>query len=359
MLTLAELHRKGNLELAQWIISNVLATAASVDTVELFFPARLSRATRNAIEADIQAAHYPLELNPQETIRFERSFYNNTLQGWRLIINEPEPALLPFLDRYMKQYRAKLCRVDVALDWVTGSLEDMQALQALIARYLILRWRRKGPMGKIGDWAFTIYWDDPSRIKRKGYRKRNLVLYTSEDKPSKVYLDNVVHLELRFRGTQTCRRQGWDSPADLVALNPAALAARHLRLCFDIDGYLTRLIRKQVMLERNRRERVTSERPRREFNGARYADRIRQTWEDSGRLRSQWLKDDSPKAIRHTVSIEALNIPSQIGFLNLISRHETTPPLCNKRAVNPPTPKFPNDIKGDLPPLDLPEPVLV
>jgi hypothetical protein len=287
---------------ADWIAANVLAANARVDTIELFFPPRLTRADRNQIVASLRAYRPAVRLQP--------IIANGMLVGWRLShLNQLDACFIyRLLDKLQQRYRAKVARVDIAVDWMVYSQAAADDLQAVIERAGLLRWRRAGDMEKLGADSSepTLCWNN-----RKGRRRRpsrNLVLYSGKLAPLQSYR---THLELRSYGTAACRdRLGIVRPTDLVNLNPAELFARYVGLCLDgVDRYLTHSIRQQVRAAR---------RSDREIDGASLAGELRTRMQANGHARAQWLKDHAPRWVKDTVPITALlPVPVRLWLMHL------------------------------------------
>src|SRR5262249_54112682 len=112
-----------------------------------------------------------------------------------------------------------------------------------LASHTLLRWRIKGHMHDVGD---TTYW-----VWKKNSR-RNLVLYA--DRPSKISGEiNCIHLELRFYGSDSVRRNGVRSAKDLIEINHKELMEKHLKFTnFDIDEFYKKIIRETVATDRKR-----------------------------------------------------------------------------------------------------------
>src|SRR5262245_17374212 len=98
-------------DLARWLACHVLATRASVHSIEMFFPRSLSYAVRQHILTQLRDLHDPYRVDdPRRSIWFEDSVYDGVLQGFRLIVNQPYP-LLPVLDQLAAEHGATVARV--------------------------------------------------------------------------------------------------------------------------------------------------------------------------------------------------------------------------------------------------------
>jgi hypothetical protein len=306
---------------ADWIAANVLTTTAYVDTIELFLPPHLNQATRDSIVASLHA--YQCDdvcLQPSRGA-------NGVLLGWRLGLNQPDPALFfdGLLDDLKDRLRATVARVDIAVDWMMRSQAADDDLQAFIERTGLLRFRRAGDMIVVGSDSSepTIYWN-----KRKGRRRRrsrDLVLYTGNLAPCQV---ERCHLELRTYSTRACKRLGIVRASDLVNLDPAELFARYVGLCLDgVERYLAYSIRQQVRAARQIDPGI---------DGARLARQVRSIIEHNGHARAQWLKDHAPRWVKHTTPITAvLPIATRLWVDQLVVRASSSTPVT-KYPTHPP-----------------------
>jgi len=320
-------------ELARWLLGHVLAVRVSVHSIEMFLPRSLTYAGQQHILTQLRSLHDPHADDPRRSIRLKHSVYHGVLQGYRLIVNEPCPALLPVLDRLAAIHGATVARVDVAVDWLTRTTDEAKWLESFLLKYALLRWRRKQAMRDVATWwPTTHYW-----CQRRPRRSRDLVLYVKNDGDR-----DYAHLELRFFGTQSCRRQGWHRPLDLLALDPAALFERHVRLSFDIDRYIQQSVRRQVNDAMMAARDVSRSRPIHPVRanwetGAWLAAHIRAAWESSGCYRAQWLKDHAPRSIRTPASLlQVMAIPTE---LTPVRTAPFTPPLPKTpmKSSNPST----------------------
>jgi hypothetical protein len=138
------------------------------------------------------------------------------------------------------QRRFWVSRVDVALDILTRTREEADALAQFLRQYLVLLWRRSGHMYL---YETTLYWS-------VGRRQRNLARYA--DKPARS--DERVpccHLELRFSGSASVRRAGFEWVEDMLDCDLIGLVSRHVRLLeYDANRFATAFIRRTLAAER-------------------------------------------------------------------------------------------------------------
>ena len=298
---------------AAWIAANALTTTAYVDTIELFLPPHLNQATRDTIIASLRGYQYDdVCLQPSRGA-------NGVLVGWRLGLNQPDPALFfdGVLDALQRRLRATVTRVDIAVDWTMRSQAAADDLQAFIERTGLLRWRRAGDMIVLGAEP-TIYWNKGRRRRRS----RDLVLYCGKLAPCQV---ERTHLELRTYSTAACKRLGIVRPSDLVNVSPAALFARYV-LCLDgVERYLTYIVRQQVRAARQADP---------DLDGASLAREIRYLEELNGHARAQWLKHHAAKKwVKNTTPITAvLPIPARLWIDQLVVHSS----FVTKNKIHPP-----------------------
>ncbi|MGE3992941.1 hypothetical protein [Pseudorhodoplanes sp.] len=152
--------------------------------------------------------------------------------GWRFLVNHPSADALVILDDIVTEHRAKVCRLDIALDFVTDTKESARVLMGHFVNHLILRFNRSNGMP---DEEFGTYW---VRYKEVGKKPtRNVLAYW--DRPSKVRRQPCCHVETRFIGSEAVRRMterfGITLPSDLMGLNPAEFIGHNFILAGTID----------------------------------------------------------------------------------------------------------------------------
>ena len=88
-----------------------------------------------------------------------------------------------------------------------------------------------------------LYWVE--QVSRSRRSNRDLVTY--DDKPSKITGTPCTHLELRFYGTASVRKQGFERVTDLIGINPCLLFKRHIKLVeFDPEALKQKQVRAAV-----------------------------------------------------------------------------------------------------------------
>jgi hypothetical protein len=130
-------------------------------------------------------------------------------------------------------------RFDLALDLIVANLGEAQRLDELFLRHKVQRWHGRRRMAFSNGTAYA------SKNRRTS---RNLVQYA--DQPSKVTGTQCLHLELRLKGAESCRRVGINFLEDLPALDYRNLWTRELclraidprRLHREIDAAAGRMI---------------------------------------------------------------------------------------------------------------------
>jgi hypothetical protein len=320
MRTLADSRPRGNenltptsTDLPAWIAANVVSVVSYVDSVELFCEGRVPTGTRRMLEA---ALGKRLRIDPCKS--------NGYTVGYRVVVHQPSIGVLQILDQLVEQHEAKLYRADIATDWcVLTSLKARQLARAL-KRYLLLRWRRRGPMRFDGDDTDeeTTHWINQNARRNRGKRRsaRDVGLYSS--KPSKITGLPCAHLELKFYNSRAVRAEGWHMlPSHVAHTDPGKLFGKHLRLCLDFEPWLKRTIKKQVKLARAGDP---------DLDGARLAARYRWVMENGKMDCAQWLKDNHPKAIKTTHPVDVLRVPKSISWDSPIHNISWDSPIHNK-----------------------------
>lgn len=201
-----------------------------IDTIEMFF-----RRVPKGLKRETERIH-------GKKVQIKRCKNAHRVHGYRLIINDqPSAQLLLFLQQVMERHWCRLCRVDVACDFITPSQREANAIAVHLKHCLVLRWRRAGFMWSEGG---TVYWCE-------GRTNRNLVLYA--DKPARRCDKETpcAHLELRFLNTGSVRRAGLGTVESLIRLDGIGLLSRHVKvLQFDADRFKKRIIKKTLAAER-------------------------------------------------------------------------------------------------------------
>lgn len=281
---------------------------ASIDTVELFFrfpPKEVAR---------LKAIQYPrvpwIEPCPDRDGR---------VWGHRLIVHQPTRKALLHLDRMQKQYRGKLCRFDLAVDFIATSPEHAQAIKKWLVGHMLLRWRRRAPMY---DVKTTTYW-----IRQKGRKRRsNRDLAVYADRHSKVTGEcDCCHLELKFYRAEAVKQTGYDSVKDLIDLNPSELLAKYVKFA-DLEAFYQKRIRLAVNEDRKQyQNKLTSaftDRYR-----ASLPRRIRGYLKRTMQDRVQWIRDHHPRLTLHPIENGNLNLPTKLewGAIGDIDESRQTP----------------------------------
>lgn len=178
---------------------------AYIDTIELFF-----RYLAKGMRSEIEAVHG----RPIWATQCQDRLRNAV--GYRLGLHQPTLAVVPVLNHLQVRHAGKLFRFDTAFDFTTHT-------SAWVAQNGLLRWRRSG---RLHEEENALYWIEQSSRPRRS--NRDLIVY--DDKPSKITGAACTHLELRFYGTASVRRQGVERVTDLVAINPRQLFQHHIKL---------------------------------------------------------------------------------------------------------------------------------
>ena len=193
-----------------------------IDTIELFF-----RYLAKGMRAEIEAVYgRSLWATPcKDRI--------GNVVGYRLGLHQPNMAVLPVLENFQRLHSGTLCRLDIPVDLTTHS-------SAWIAQRCLLRWKRSGPLH---DEENALYWIE--QLSRSRRSNRDLVLY--DDKLSKITGAPCTHLELRFFGTSSVRRQGFERATDLIEINPRLIFQHHIKLVeFDPEAFKQSQVRAAI-----------------------------------------------------------------------------------------------------------------
>lgn len=285
---------------------------AYIDTVELFFrypPKGLGRLIE--IHGPVRRGKRMVNRVMLEPCRDSAGH----LYGHRLIVHQPTRMALRLLAAMQAECRGTICRLDLAIDFITPIRE---ALRDRLARHTLVRWRPpKDWMRDVGD---TIYWTNQSARRDRGSRRsrRDLVLYA--DQHSKVTGEvDCVHLELRFYGTDAVRRAGFARVRDLLRLSPRALFERNLSLVDDFEADKAELIAKMQRRAVRHDRNVHRDRPPRSVIADRIADQIRASIprrinrmvETLSQGRAQLLRDHFGMPVQR-MNVGILRIPNQL-----------------------------------------------
>jgi hypothetical protein len=222
--------------------------------------------------------------------------------GYRIGLHQPNLAVLPVLAQFQQGHGGKLYRFDIAVDLTTHN-------RAWIEQHGLLRWRRSGPMHEEEN---ALYWTEQSSRSRRS--NRDLVLH--DDRPSKITGAACTHLELRFYGTPSVRKQGFELVTDLMEINPRLLFQRHIKLVdFDPEvlkqSQVRAAIRHDMAFYRGKETSAFTDKYR-----ASIPRRIRSLIQRQCRDRVQRVKDIYPDHVKRleSVSIDVLSLPDRLSW---------------------------------------------
>lgn len=136
----------------------------------------------------------------------------------RYLIQQPSASAIEFL-RHKASYVHLINRFDVALDLTVADPNEAQRLYDFFLRLKVQKWHGRRRMAFSNRTAYA------SKDRRA---PRNLVQYA--DKMSKVTGTPCVHLELRLKGAEACRRVGINFLEDIPGLSHRKLWAKELCL---------------------------------------------------------------------------------------------------------------------------------
>ena len=281
---------------------NPSAVSCYIDTLELFF--RFPPKGIGKLRA-LQG------LIPQLIPCRDRNGFN---WGFRLVVHQPKRATIQELSKLQKKYKAKLCRLDVAADFILLDSEACQTFRSWFEKSALLKRRRVGSMVDEENTTYWISHRERARLGKK--RRRDLALYG--DKPCKLTGEmDCVHVELRLMCTDAVRKAGFHYARDVINVDPSRLFKNHIKLViFDPQPAKQRLMRS--MVDRDRRQcrgKTLSE----------FTDRFRASlpqrargWIDRFKNRAQLLKDfmgvDFMDAEMKPVDIGMLCLPNHLEW---------------------------------------------
>jgi hypothetical protein len=158
----------------------------------------------------------------------------------------------------------------------------------------------------------ALYWTELSSRSRRS--NRDLVVY--EDRPSKITGAACTHLELRFYGTPSVRKQGIERIRDLMEINPRLLFQRHVKLVdFDPEELKQRqvraAIRHDIAFYRGKETNAFTDKYR-----ASIPRRVSSLVQRQCRGRVQQVKNVYPHHVKRleSISIDVLNLPDRLSW---------------------------------------------
>jgi hypothetical protein len=130
-----------------------------VDTLELFF-----KAIPKNLRGEVERLH-------GKRVRIEECrCASGYIWGYRLAVHQPKTGTLALLSKLQRKHCALIRRCDIAFDFLTETRETAQRVEKVLRHHVVLKWRRKAPLVRIGE---TTYWGD-------GRRGRNIALYSDK-----------------------------------------------------------------------------------------------------------------------------------------------------------------------------------
>lgn len=253
--------------------------------------------------------------------------------GYRMIVHQPKRSTISMLDHLQQKYKAPICRLDVAADFILGSDQERQTVRAWLERNVLLRWRPAGPMFDEGD---TTGWVEYRDRKRLGKKRANRDLELYADKECKLTGEvDCVHLELRFLTSAAVRAAGYGRATSVPKLNPRRLFRKHVKLVnFDPDTFKQRAMRSAVNEDRRFYRRRTTT-PFDDRYRASIPRRIKAFIERWTLDRAQLVKDHFGIKMK-SVDLDVLHIPDRLEWP--VSHDNIIPPRIR--------PKFRSDLNG-------------
>jgi len=160
--------------------------------------------------------------------------------------------------------------------------------------------------------ANAIYWVEQSSRSRRS--SRDLILY--DDKPSKITGTACTHLELRFFGALSVRKQGFEHVTDLMEINPRLVFQRHIKLVeFDPETLKQSAIRKamrhDIAFYRGKETSLFRDKYR-----ASIPRRVRSIIERAYQDRVQQFKNADPNYVNrlNPIPIDVLKLPDRLSW---------------------------------------------
>ena len=147
----------------------------------------------------------------------------------RLLIQLPTQAGLKLLHEFAPEHLVN--RLDVALDLTVKSQESLEILDDFIFRRLVQPWH--GERHVQTSRSVRYFARDP-------WTNRNLAIYS--DRPSKITGGPCLHIEMRIRNADACRRYKVSSISDLLQIDIRGLLRRQIRLAAVDPSCLARVI---------------------------------------------------------------------------------------------------------------------
>lgn len=152
-------------------------------------------------------------------------------------IDQPTRATLGLLKELQRGGGFTISRCDIAVDFICRTMCEAESLQAFLKVSVVQRWRRRGNVSHVE--LSTTY---ANRDKRA---RRNSRLYNRECKAGH---GPCAHFELRYRGSQACKRRGLGDFNTLIAgLDAMALLGHEARIVFVDFGAVERVAEKFVL----------------------------------------------------------------------------------------------------------------
>jgi hypothetical protein len=208
--------------------------------------------------------------------------------------NSTEEALR-LMDKMMTWPRISFHRFDIALDFVTRTKYQANAIRLHLLRHLILRWNTSPYMVDVfGETTYLAKHRD-----RRKLRERNAAIYA--DLLCKLTQEPCCHFEPRFIGAAGTARQGMEVPTDLLGLDIAKMVARNFVLVADYSDALAKLL---------------AENP---------SNRIKHATQD---YRAQSLRRNYKLRLKH-LDLAVLRVPSKLTFAGRPSDSPKHEHACN------------------------------
>jgi hypothetical protein len=298
----------------------------------------------DTIEVFTRVPQWPRPVHAIAAIQdvYVRNCYDRrrNLVGYLTIVHQPTPRALALLKRIIEDYHSLLCRVDVAYDFVGP---DPEAFKEWLVKHVLLKYRRQGFMLDIDDTTYFV-----AQRNRKRRSAIDLALYP--DNHCKVTGEvDCSHAELRFLGSRSCRRAGFETIDDVVNLNPAEVFARYLRVVdYDIEALIQNMQRAAVKDDRAAHRGRNAFDPFNDKLRAQIPARVRNIVERGSSGRAQLLHNSFGIKVM-PIDLSVLKLPNEVTpFAQQTSL--VSPRNNSMKTKNAPLPTYDIDVGVDVDP---------
>lgn len=183
------------------------------DTLEMFCKRRPELALMTALRAELQ-----------RPVFFKPVIWRDTRWGYRLVVNQPIPSVLPILDDWKQHTGATISRFHCAYDFDNALEVPREELIEWLRTNTHLRYRRSTDDSL--DYEGTRY--AVKSAGRKTRPSRDIAAYNTRVGKLDGEIDKI-HVELRLETSRAVKNAGIERPLDILTLDPRALFARYIK----------------------------------------------------------------------------------------------------------------------------------